>query len=274
MTENGRDIVTGCYGVWRPTPIRAAHPACSRSPGRTPYEALSAPCTRRYRHCMTRASICAAAGPAPDATALCLSQDFEGCKQPAVSFCIIPSIRGISFPARWPRCSTRPSGWSRPASRNCCHQPGYQRLWHRHQVRNTKFHGREVRARFYDMAKELGRPRRLGADALCLSLPTCGRCHPLDGRRQILPYLDIPFQHAAPNVLKAMRRPANQEKVLDRLAAWRTICPDIAIRSTFIVGFPQARPRRTSKSSVMAARGAPGACWLLQVRARLRRQGQ
>jgi ribosomal protein S12 methylthiotransferase len=55
---------------------------------------------------------------------------------------------------------------------------------------------------------------------------------------KILPYLDIPFQHAAPTVLKAMRRPANQEKVLDRLAAWRKICPDIAIRSTFIVGFP------------------------------------
>jgi ribosomal protein S12 methylthiotransferase len=55
---------------------------------------------------------------------------------------------------------------------------------------------------------------------------------------KILPYLDIPFQHASPTVLKSMRRPANQEKVLERLAKWRGICPDIAIRSTFIVGFP------------------------------------
>ena len=57
-----------------------------------------------------------------------------------------------------------------------------------------------------------------------------------DGR--ILPYLDIPFQHASPAVLKAMRRPANQEKMLERIVRWREICPDIAIRSTFIVGFP------------------------------------
>jgi ribosomal protein S12 methylthiotransferase len=55
---------------------------------------------------------------------------------------------------------------------------------------------------------------------------------------KILPYLDIPFQHASPAVLKAMRRPAHQEKTASRIAAWRQICPDLAIRSTFIVGFP------------------------------------
>jgi ribosomal protein S12 methylthiotransferase len=61
---------------------------------------------------------------------------------------------------------------------------------------------------------------------------------PLMAEGKILPYLDIPFQHSSPTVLKSMRRPANQEKVLERLAKWRSICPDIAIRSTFIVGFP------------------------------------
>jgi ribosomal protein S12 methylthiotransferase len=54
----------------------------------------------------------------------------------------------------------------------------------------------------------------------------------------VLPYLDIPFQHASPRVLKAMRRPAHQEKTLERIRAWRDVCPDLAIRSTFIVGFP------------------------------------
>ena len=54
----------------------------------------------------------------------------------------------------------------------------------------------------------------------------------------VLPYLDIPFQHASPRVLKAMRRPGNQEKTLERIRAWRAICPDLTIRSTFIVGFP------------------------------------
>ena len=62
---------------------------------------------------------------------------------------------------------------------------------------------------------------------------------PLMADGKILPYLDIPFQHASPKVLKAMRRPANQEKVLDRIASWRKICPDLALRSTFIVGFPR-----------------------------------
>ena len=57
-----------------------------------------------------------------------------------------------------------------------------------------------------------------------------------DGR--VLPYLDIPFQHASPKVLKAMRRPAHQEKTLERIARWRGLCPELAIRSTFIVGFP------------------------------------
>jgi ribosomal protein S12 methylthiotransferase len=56
--------------------------------------------------------------------------------------------------------------------------------------------------------------------------------------RKILPYLDIPFQHAAPDLLKRMKRPAAQEKTLERIAAWRAICPDITLRSTFIVGFP------------------------------------
>jgi ribosomal protein S12 methylthiotransferase len=61
---------------------------------------------------------------------------------------------------------------------------------------------------------------------------------PLMAEGRVLPYLDIPFQHASPRVLKAMRRPAHQEKTLERIAAWRRACPELAIRSTFIVGFP------------------------------------
>ncbi|MGO8778980.1 MAG: radical SAM protein, partial [Rhodomicrobium sp.] len=61
---------------------------------------------------------------------------------------------------------------------------------------------------------------------------------PLMAEGKILPYLDIPFQHASPSVLKAMRRPANQEKTLERIGRWRAMCPDLGLRSTFIVGFP------------------------------------
>jgi ribosomal protein S12 methylthiotransferase len=102
----------------------------------------------------------------------------------------------------------------------------------------SKYKGREVRAKFYDMAKELG---DLGAWVrmhYVYPYPHVDDVIPLMAEGKILPYLDIPFQHASPTVLKSMRRPANQEKVLDRLAKWRSICPDIAVRSTFIVGFP------------------------------------
>ena len=68
--------------------------------------------------------------------------------------------------------------------------------------------------------------------------PHVDRVIPLMAEGLILPYLDIPFQHASPRVLKAMKRPANEAKVLERIRSWRAICPDIAIRSTFIVGFP------------------------------------
>ena len=68
--------------------------------------------------------------------------------------------------------------------------------------------------------------------------PHVDQVMPLMAEGRVLPYLDIPFQHASPKVLKAMRRPAHQEKTLERIARWREICPDLAIRSTFIVGFP------------------------------------
>ena len=84
-----------------------------------------------------------------------------------------------------------------------------------------------------------GRVRRLGAPALCLPLPPRGQGDTADGGAgQILPYLDIPFQHGSQQVLRRMKRPAAAEKSLERIAAWRRECPDITLRSTFIVGFP------------------------------------
>jgi len=98
--------------------------------------------------------------------------------------------------------------------------------------------GRPVKAKFLDLARELG---SLGAWVrlhYVYPYPHVDDVIPLMAEGKILPYLDIPFQHASPKVLKAMRRPAAQEKTAERIARWRTICPDLAIRSTFIVGFP------------------------------------
>src|SRR3546814_4348664 len=89
-----------------------------------------------------------------------------------------------------------------------------------------------------DLARELG---SLGAWVrlhYVYPYPHVNDVIPLMAEGLITPYLDIPFQHAAPSVLKAMKRPANEAKVLERIRNWREICPDIAIRSSFVVGFP------------------------------------
>jgi ribosomal protein S12 methylthiotransferase len=98
--------------------------------------------------------------------------------------------------------------------------------------------GRPLEARFFELSEALG---SLGAWVrlhYVYPYPHVDDVIPLMAEGKILPYLDIPFQHASPTVLKAMRRPAAQGKVLERIAKWRRICPDLAIRSTFIVGFP------------------------------------
>ena len=97
---------------------------------------------------------------------------------------------------------------------------------------------REVRARFFDLARELG---ELGAWIrlqYVYPYPHVDEVIGLMTEGKILPYLDIPFQHASPEILKAMKRPAAQDKTLDRIKRWRGQCPDLTLRSTFIVGFP------------------------------------
>ena len=238
MEENGRVIVTGCFGVEADV-IRAVHPGVLAVTGPHQYEAVVG-------------AVHAALPPVHDPKydlvppqGLHLTPKHyaylkisEGCNN-RCSFCIIPSIRGdlVSRPV---------ASVLYEAERLV--KAGVKELLVISQdtsaygidikYATSKFHGREVRARFHDMAGELG---NLGAWVrlhYVYPYPHVDDVIPLMAEGKILPYLDIPFQHAAPGVLKAMKRPANQEKVLDRLASWRKVCPDIAIRSTFIVGFP------------------------------------
>ncbi len=97
---------------------------------------------------------------------------------------------------------------------------------------------REVRTKFLDLARELGELDLWVRMHYVYPYPHVDEVIPLMAEGKILPYLDIPFQHASPQVLKTMRRPGNQVKVLERIRHWRDICPDLALRSTFIVGFP------------------------------------
>ena len=112
----------------------------------------------------------------------------------------------------------------------------------RHDVRQWK--GRDVRAHMTDLARELGQLDIGNGTPPWVRLhyvypyPHVDQVIPLMAEGLLTPYLDIPFQHASPSVLRAMKRPANDAKVLERLKRWRAICPEIAIRSSFVVGFP------------------------------------
>ena len=97
---------------------------------------------------------------------------------------------------------------------------------------------REVRAKFLDLARELGEFGVWVRLHYVYPYPHVDDVIPLMADGKVLPYLDVPFQHASPDVLKRMRRPAAQEETLERIARWRDICPSLTIRSTFIVGFP------------------------------------
>lgn len=102
----------------------------------------------------------------------------------------------------------------------------------------SKWHGREIRTRLTELADALGDLGIWVRLHYVYPYPHVDEVIPLMAEGKVLPYLDIPFQHASPQVLKAMRRPADHEKLLERIRKWREICPDLTIRSTFIVGFP------------------------------------
>jgi ribosomal protein S12 methylthiotransferase len=238
IAENGRVIVTGCMGK-EAEAIRARFPGVLAVTGAHQYEEVVGAVHE--------------AAPMPPSAFLNLVPErdlkltprhysylkiSEGCNH-RCAFCIIPSLRGDLV-------SRRPDAILREAEKLVA--AGTKELLVisqdtsaygvdiRHQPR--EWHGREVRAHMTDLSRELG---SLGAWVrlhYVYPYPHVDQVIPLMAEGLILPYLDIPFQHASPNVLRAMKRPANEAKVLERIRKWRDICPDIAVRSTFVVGFP------------------------------------
>ena len=162
----------------------------------------------------------------------------EGCNH-RCTFCIIPSMRGDLV--------SRPIGEVMQEAENLV-KSGVKELLVISQdtsaygvdtkYRMGFFKGRPLKTRMKELCEELG---KLGAWVrlhYVYPYPHVDEVIPLMAEGKILPYLDIPFQHASPRILKLMKRPASSEKVLERIRAWRAVCPDITIRSTFIVGFP------------------------------------
>jgi ribosomal protein S12 methylthiotransferase len=238
MAENGKVIVTGCMGA-EPDKITAVHPGVLAITGPQQYESVLEAVHR-------------AAPPAHDPYTDLIPPEgvkltprhyaylkiSEGCNN-RCTFCIIPKLRGdlVSRPA---------ADVLREAERLV--HAGVKELLVISQDTSaygvdlkyaaSPWKGRDVRAKFLDLARELGEFGVWVRLHYVYPYPHVDEVIPLMADGKVLPYLDVPFQHASPDVLKRMRRPAAQEKTLERIRAWRDICPNLTIRSTFIVGFP------------------------------------
>ena len=238
LKENGRVIVTGCMGA-EPEAIREAFPGVSSISGPQDYESVM----RAVR----------AAVPAPHDPFIDLIPEqgikltprhyaylkiSEGCDH-ACTFCIIPKLRG--------KLVSRPAGDVLREAEKLA-RAGVKELLVISQdtsaygldigYATSPWRDREVSARFLDLARELGQIGPWVRLHYVYPYPHVDEVVALMSGNGLLPYIDVPFQHASPKVLKAMRRPGNQEKTLERIRAWRAIQPDLTIRSTFIVGFP------------------------------------
>jgi len=238
MAENGKVIVTGCMGA-EPEQIRDAYPGVLAITGPQAYESVMS---------AVHEAIPPAHDPfldlvPPQGVKLtprhyAYLKISEGCHN-RCTFCIIPKLRGdlVSRPV---------VDVLREAEKLA--NAGVKELLVISQ--DTSAYGvdikyqsgmwkdREVKARFYDLADALSEFGIWVRLHYVYPYPHVDDAIQLMADGKVLPYLDIPFQHASPNVLRAMRRPAHQEKTAERIAKWRGICPDLAIRSTFIVGFP------------------------------------
>ncbi|PWV71480.1 30S ribosomal protein S12 methylthiotransferase RimO [Halomonas sp. A11-A] len=240
IAENGRVIVTGCMGVEEGA-IRDVHPSVLAVTGPQQYEqvvsAVHEVVPPRQDH-DPRIDLVPPQGVKLTPRHYAYLKISEGCNH-SCSFCIIPSMRGKLV--------------SRPVGEVLSEAEGLKRAGVKELLvisQDTSAYGVDLKYRtgFWN-----GRPVKTRMTELCEALSELGiwvRLHyvypyphvdeliPLMAEGKLLPYLDIPFQHASPKVLKAMKRPAFEDRTLERIKRWREICPELTIRSTFIVGFP------------------------------------
>jgi ribosomal protein S12 methylthiotransferase len=244
LAENGRVIVTGCMGE-EADAIRAAHPAVLAITGAHQYEAVV---DAVHTHAPPSQGPYVDLIPQPDIKLTPRHYSYlkisEGCNH-SCAFCIIPQLRGKLASRRIDAVLREAEKLVAAGTRELLvisQDTSAYGVDTRHDPREWK--GREVRAHMTDLARELGGLRTPDGQVPWVRLhyvypyPHVDAVIPLMAEGLLTPYLDIPFQHASPKVLKAMRRPANEAKVLERLKTWREICPEIAIRSSFVVGFP------------------------------------
>ena len=244
IAENGRVIVTGCMGE-EADAIRAAHPQVLAVTGAHQYEQVV---EAVHTHAPPSQGPFIDLIPQPDIKLTPRHYSYlkisEGCNH-SCAFCIIPQLRGKLASRRIDAVLREAEKLVAAGTRELLvisQDTSAYGVDTRHEAKPWK--GIEVRAHMTDLARELGQLRTAEGHAPWVRLhyvypyPHVDKVIPLMAEGLLTPYLDIPFQHAAPGVLKAMKRPANEAKVLERLKRWREIAPDITIRSSFVVGFP------------------------------------
>jgi ribosomal protein S12 methylthiotransferase len=238
LNENGKVIVTGCLGA-EPEVIRQRHPNVTAITGPQAYEsvmqAVHEACAPIHDPFL---DLVPEQGIKLTPRHYAYLKISEGCSN-RCTFCIIPSLRGDLV--------------SRSASDVLSEAEKLVKAGVKEILvisQDTSAYGmdiryaesvwgeKNIRAKFYDLANELGSLGVWVRMHYVYPYPHVDDVIELMADGKILPYLDIPFQHASPNVLKAMKRPAHSDKLMERIKRWREICPDLALRSTFIAGFP------------------------------------
>lgn len=238
LSENGRVIVTGCLGA-KGDVVREAHPQVLAVTGpHAADEVMAAIHQHLPQPHDPYTSLVPPQGIRLTPQHYAYLKISEGCNH-SCTFCIIPSLRGP--------LESRPIGDVLTEAKNLA-EAGVKELLVISQDTSAYGVDRKYRTDFWG-----GRPVKTRLKELCEAMAEFGiwvRLHyvypypsvdeliPLMAEGKLLPYLDVPFQHASPRILKLMKRPASAENNLERIKAWRAICPDITIRSTFITGFP------------------------------------
>ncbi len=235
---NGKVLVTGCMGA-KPDEIAAIHPKVLGITGPHQSEAVIEAVHRHLpRPHDPYLDLVPPGGLKLTPGHYAYLKISEGCNH-RCSFCIIPAMRGDLV--------SRPIGMVLREAEQLVER-GVRELMVISQdtsaygvdlrYQRDFWQGREIETRLYDLARELGELDAWVRLHYVYPYPHVDKIIPLMAEGRTLPYLDIPFQHASPTLLKAMKRPAAAENTLARIRAWRKLCPHLVIRSTFIVGFP------------------------------------
>lgn len=239
LKENGKVIVTGCMGH-NPEEINEQHPQVLAVTGPQQYEQV----VNAVRDVVAPPAHDPYLDVVPPQGIKLTPRHYaylkiaEGCNHKC-TFCIIPDLRGKLVSRPLGEVMAEAEGLVRSGTRELLVVSQDTSAYGVDSKYSLGFWGgRPVKTDFYSLVKHLGELEAWIRLHYIYPYPHVDKILPIMAEGHVLPYLDIPFQHASPTVLKAMRRPAHAEKVIQRIHNWREVCPDLTIRSTFIVGFP------------------------------------